>query len=43
MEPFALQSHSGGSIHSEGSTQGNIVPNFAALLIQPGTDLPVNL
>jgi hypothetical protein len=38
-----LQSHSGGSIHSAGRTQGNMVPSFAALLIHPGTFLPVSL
>lgn len=38
-----LQSHSGGSIHSAGRTQGNMVPSFAALLIHPGIFLPVSL
>lgn len=36
-------SNSGGSIHSSGTTHGNMAPNLAARLIHPGIDLPVNL
>jgi hypothetical protein len=33
---------SGGSTHSVGITQGNMVPSRAARFTQPGIDLPVN-
>lgn len=36
-------SNSGGSIHSSGITQGNIVPSLAARLIHPGAGFPTSL
>lgn len=37
--PFPLAS--GGSTHSVGITQGNMVPNLAARFTQPGAVFPV--